>query len=56
MRELTRAGAAGMHIEDQVQAKRCGHRPGKALVSGAVTSYGRLDVLVTLDVGWALSR
>ncbi len=30
--ELTRAGAAGMHIEDQVQAKRCGHRPGKALV------------------------
>ena len=31
--ELTRAGAAGMHIEDQVQAKRCGHRPNKALVS-----------------------
>jgi len=34
VRELTRAGAAGLHIEDQVQAKRCGHRPGKALVSG----------------------
>lgn len=33
MRELSRAGAAGLHIEDQVQAKRCGHRPGKALVS-----------------------
>jgi methylisocitrate lyase len=32
VRELTRAGAAGMHIEDQVQAKRCGHRPGKAIV------------------------
>jgi methylisocitrate lyase len=32
-RELSRAGAAGMHLEDQVQAKRCGHRPGKALVS-----------------------
>ncbi|MGQ0429443.1 MAG: methylisocitrate lyase [Gammaproteobacteria bacterium] len=31
-RELVRAGAAGMHLEDQVQAKRCGHRPGKALV------------------------
>ncbi|MEE8527827.1 MAG: methylisocitrate lyase [Gammaproteobacteria bacterium] len=31
--ELTRSGAAGMHIEDQVQVKRCGHRPGKALVS-----------------------
>ncbi|MGH8250944.1 MAG: methylisocitrate lyase [Steroidobacteraceae bacterium] len=34
-RELTRAGAAGMHIEDQVQAKRCGHRPGKELVPQA---------------------
>jgi methylisocitrate lyase len=31
-RELMRAGAAGMHLEDQVAAKRCGHRPGKALV------------------------
>lgn len=35
VRELTRAGAAGLHLEDQVQAKRCGHRPGKALVSAA---------------------
>jgi len=33
IRELITAGAAGCHIEDQVQAKRCGHRPGKALVS-----------------------
>jgi methylisocitrate lyase len=33
VRSLTRAGAAGMHIEDQVAAKRCGHRPGKAVVS-----------------------
>jgi len=32
-RDLVKSGAAGMHIEDQVQAKRCGHRPGKALVS-----------------------
>jgi len=32
-RELIRSGAAGMHIEDQVSAKRCGHRPGKELVS-----------------------
>lgn len=31
-RELRRAGAGGMHLEDQVQTKRCGHRPGKALV------------------------
>jgi methylisocitrate lyase len=35
VRELTRAGAGGMHIEDQVQNKRCGHRPNKALVSAA---------------------
>ncbi|HEX9013917.1 MAG TPA: isocitrate lyase/phosphoenolpyruvate mutase family protein, partial [Anaerolineaceae bacterium] len=32
VRSLIKAGAAGMHIEDQVQAKRCGHRPGKAIV------------------------
>jgi methylisocitrate lyase len=32
-RELERAGVAGMHIEDQEQAKRCGHRPNKATVS-----------------------
>lgn len=32
IQEMTRAGAAGVHIEDQVQAKRCGHRPGKELV------------------------
>jgi methylisocitrate lyase len=32
VRSLIKAGAAGMHIEDQVQAKRCGHRPGKELV------------------------
>ena len=37
-RELIRAGAAGMHLEDQVSAKRCGHRPGKALVSAAEMS------------------
>lgn len=32
IRSLIRAGAGGCHIEDQVQAKRCGHRPGKAIV------------------------
>ena len=32
VKEMIRAGAAGVHIEDQVQAKRCGHRPGKAIV------------------------
>jgi methylisocitrate lyase len=35
VRDLTASGAAGIHIEDQVQSKRCGHRPGKALVSSA---------------------
>ena len=33
-RSLIKAGAAALHIEDQVGAKRCGHRPGKELVSG----------------------
>lgn len=33
IKEMIRAGAAGVHIEDQVQAKRCGHRPGKEIVS-----------------------
>lgn len=33
VREMIRAGAAGVHIEDQVEAKRCGHLAGKQLVS-----------------------
>lgn len=33
VREMIRAGAAAIHMEDQVSDKRCGHRPGKALVS-----------------------
>jgi methylisocitrate lyase len=33
VRAFSKAGAAGLHLEDQVQAKRCGHRPGKQLVS-----------------------
>jgi methylisocitrate lyase len=33
IRDLSRAGAAGCHIEDQESAKRCGHRPNKAIVS-----------------------
>jgi methylisocitrate lyase len=32
MRSMIKAGAAAVHIEDQVGAKRCGHRPGKELV------------------------
>jgi len=33
VKSLIKSEAAAMHLEDQVQAKRCGHRPGKALVS-----------------------
>lgn len=33
IQSLEKAGAAGIHMEDQVGAKRCGHRPGKELVS-----------------------
>lgn len=32
IKEMQRAGAAGVHIEDQIAAKRCGHRPGKMIV------------------------
>jgi len=35
VREFIRAGAAGMHLEDQIDTKRCGHRAGKQLVSTA---------------------
>jgi methylisocitrate lyase len=33
IKSMIKAGAAAVHIEDQVQSKRCGHRPGKAIVS-----------------------
>ena len=33
VKSMIRCGAAAVHMEDQVQAKRCGHRPGKAIVS-----------------------
>lgn len=35
IQSVIKAGAAAVHIEDQVQAKRCGHRPNKAIVSQA---------------------
>ncbi|WP_416398246.1 methylisocitrate lyase [Allohahella sp. A8] len=35
IREMERAGAAAIHIEDQVAQKRCGHRPNKAIVTTA---------------------
>ena len=33
VRSMIKAGVGALHIEDQVAAKRCGHRPGKAIVS-----------------------
>ncbi|MGB6194273.1 MAG: isocitrate lyase/phosphoenolpyruvate mutase family protein, partial [Terracidiphilus sp.] len=35
IRTMIKSGAAAVHIEDQVGAKRCGHRPGKELVPAA---------------------
>lgn len=42
VQELSAAGAAGVHLEDQVEAKRCGHRPNKVLVS-TDTMLDRID-------------
>jgi methylisocitrate lyase len=45
VRSLIKAGAAAMHIEDQVGAKRCGHRPNKELV-GAGEMVDRIKAAV----------
>lgn len=45
IREMTRAGVAAVHLEDQIDAKRCGHRPGKQLVTAEVM-VGRLKAAV----------
>lgn len=45
IKDFIKAGAAGCHLEDQVQAKRCGHRPGKELV-GADEMCDRLKAAV----------
>jgi len=54
-RELIRAGAAGMHLKDQVQAKRCGHRPGKRWWS-RVRMVDRIKAAVDArsDAGFAI--
>ena len=58
VRELERAGVAAVQIEDQVNAKRCGHRPGKELVEqeemvarvrAAVTAREELLVVARTD-------
>lgn len=38
IRQMIKAGVAAVHMEDQVSVKRCGHRPGKALVPAAEMS------------------
>ena len=45
LREMSRAGVAAIHLEDQIDAKRCGHRPGKQLVTTDVM-VGRLKAAV----------
>lgn len=55
VRSLIRAGAAGMHIEDQVATKRCGHRPGKAIVSRAeMVDRVKAAVDARSDVGFVV--
>jgi methylisocitrate lyase len=60
VRELERAGVAAVQIEDQVNAKRCGHRPGKELVEAeemvarvraAVRARAELAVVARTDAG-----
>lgn len=46
VKRLSSAGAAGLHLEDQIDAKRCGHRPGKQLVS-TKEMVERLEVAVS---------
>jgi methylisocitrate lyase len=45
VKTLIKAGAGAMHIEDQVQAKRCGHLPGKAIV-GQLEMIDRIKAAV----------
>jgi methylisocitrate lyase len=55
IRSLIRAGAAGCHIEDQVQAKRCGHRPGKSIVSSdEMVDRIKAAVDARTDAGFAI--
>lgn len=52
VKSMIKAGAAGLHIEDQVGAKRCGHRPNKAIVSkeemviGSARRWMRKPILI----------
>ena len=55
IRALGRAGVAAVHIEDQVMQKRCGHRPGKAIVSQAeMVDRVKAAVDARLDPGFVI--
>jgi methylisocitrate lyase len=55
VRSFTKAGAAGLHIEDQVAAKRCGHRPGKEIVSqGEMVDRVKAAVDARTDDGFVI--
>jgi len=55
VREMIKAGAAGIHIEDQVEAKRCGHLAGKRLVSPAsMASRIRAAVSAKIDLSFVV--
>jgi methylisocitrate lyase len=55
VRSLIKAGAAAMHIEDQVGAKRCGHRPNKELVaSGEMVDRIKAAVDARSDPGFVV--
>ena len=53
VREMSRAGVAAIHLEDQIDAKRCGHRPGKQLVTADVM-VGRLKAAVDARINSGL--
>jgi methylisocitrate lyase len=55
VRELERAGAAGVQLEDQAGAKRCGHRPGKAVVeTGEMIDRVRAAVAARRDPAFVI--
>jgi methylisocitrate lyase len=55
IKSLIKFGAAACHIEDQVQAKRCGHRPGKAIVSkGEMVDRIKAAVDARTDPGFVI--
>jgi methylisocitrate lyase len=55
IKTMERAGAAGVHIEDQLSAKRCGHRPGKAVVpADEMVDRIRAAVQARTDAGFVV--